>query len=694
MIFADFPRYLKATVSRNLQGRIGQIRVGVLSCEHDLDPVRRPDSASAAGVPRRDVMEVIVGTAGHIDHGKTALVKALTGVDADRLPEEKRRGITVDLGFAEMTIGDAHFGFVDVPGHERFVKNMLAGASGIDIVMLVIAANEGVMPQTREHFDICRLLGVKNGVIVLTKTDLVDTETLEFAQLEAAELVANSFLDHAPVINLSAQTGNGIDQLKDELLLMSRRLPTRDDKLAARLPIDRSFSVKGFGAVVTGTLASGDITESSEMELFPQRKRVRVRGLQTHGRAAKSVKAGNRVAVNLGGIDHSEITRGMTLVTSDTLRLTQIIDTEVEVLPGATKPLRSRQRVRLHIGTTEELARVQVLNDSGVIAPGESGFVQIRTEKPIVTIPGERFILRSYSPQATIAGGQIIDAFAVKYRRKEFAAVNQHLTSLRDAGGDDAARVNLMVKAEGKVGLSFADIRARTGLRETVLRTLIKAGIQERTIVDAGGRYLSPTAFDSLSLATKKAVADFHKREPLARGMSRETLRERIFAFVPEEIFQTVISALETEGKIVSEMETIRSAVYVAEFSPAETVLNEKVRAVFSNAGLAVPKLDDALAEAVSRTHFTTQEARKFFQRFVDTGEIVKVTDELYFAREVIERLVAAMRDAAAATVDRAIDVPRFKEIAGVSRKYAIPLLEYFDRSRVTQRVGDKRIIL
>ena len=639
-------------------------------------------------------MEVIVGTAGHIDHGKTALVKALTGVDADRLPEEKRRGITVDLGFAEMTIGDAHFGFVDVPGHERFVKNMLAGASGIDIVLLVIAANEGVMPQTREHFDICRLLGVKNGVIVLTKTDLVDTETLELAQLEAAELVANSFLEHAPVINLSAQTGNGINQLKDELLSTSRRLPTRDDRFVARLPIDRSFSVKGFGAVVTGTLASGEITESSEMELFPQRRKVRVRGLQTHGRAAKSVGAGQRAAINLGSIDHAEITRGMTLVTSDTLRLTQVIDSEIEVLPGAAKPLRSRQRVRLHIGTTEELARVQVLNEGGVIAPGETCFVQIRTETPIVTIPGERFILRSYSPQATIAGGVVIDAYAAKHRRKDFEQVGHRLAGLRDAGEDDAAKVILMLNAEGKAGLSFADLCARTGLQSEILQTAIDAGVQSRLIVDGGGRYVNPNAFDALLVSTEKAVADFHKREPLSKGISREALREQVFAFVPDEIFQSVISVMESNGKIVSEKETVRSGQYKAEFSREEIALNDKLRSAYEQAGLEVPKLDEALAAAISGTKFTTQEARKFFQRFLDTGEIVKVTDEFYFSRDALDRLVSMMRKYADGTPDRVIDVARFKEIAGVSRKYAIPLLEYFDRSKITQRAGEKRIIL
>ena len=691
---AAFPDYFQATVSNCLQDRIGQERLDLLSCEYSPDIGRRPDSAPAYPLPDRYYMEIIVGTAGHIDHGKTALVKALTGVDADRLPEEKRRGITVDLGFAEMSAGGVHFGFVDVPGHERFVKNMLAGASGIDLVILVVAASEGVMPQTREHFAICRLLGIEAGVIALTKTDLVDAETLEMAELEVRELVANSFLEDAAIVGVSAHTGDGIDRVKDELLLAAKKMPARNDRLIARLPIDRSFSMKGFGAVVTGTLASGEIAEGAEMELMPQGRRVRVRGLQTHGRAAKFVTAGRRVAVNLGGIDHSEIVRGMMLAEPAMLRPTQIVDAWVEVLHDAPRPLRTRQRVRVHIGAAEELARIQVLNASGEIAVGDAGFAQIRLEKPIVAIPGERFIVRSYSPQTTIAGGQVVDAQAEKHRRKEFVAVDQQLADLKNAATDDAARVVRTLRPHENSGLSFQDLQARTGLRRDILRVAVDAGISSDSIVEAGGRYLNKSDLETLVTETERAVVDFHKREPLAKGMSREALRERNFPFLADEVFRAVISKLEADGKIVSELETVRAATYRAEFSAAETQLNEKIRSIFRDAGLEVPKLDIALTAAIAGTSFTPQQARKFFQRFVDTGEIVKVTDEFYFAREVIDRLIATMRDAAAGTADRSVDVSRFKEIAGVSRKYAIPLLEYFDRSRVTQRSGDRRIIL
>ena len=639
-------------------------------------------------------MEVIVGTAGHIDHGKTALIKALTGVDADRLPEEKRRGITVDLGFAEMSIGDVHFGFVDVPGHERFVKNMLAGAAGIDLVILVVAASEGVMPQTREHFDICRLLGIKAGIIALTKVDLVDPETLGLAQLEVEDLVADSFLENAPIIGVSVRTGVGIDRLKDELCKTIAKLPSRNNRFVARLPIDRSFSMKGFGAVVTGTCASGEIGDEAEMELFPQCRKVRVRGIQTHGRAARSVKAGQRVAINLGGIAHSEITRGMTLAEPGTLRLTQIVDAEIEVLSGAARPLRSRQRVRIHIGAAEELARIQILNDNGEIAPGETGYAQIRMEKPVVAVSGERFIVRSYSPQATIGGGQVIDALAEKHRRKDFREVTLRLDGLCLAGDNDDARIILLVNGLPMAGASFGDLQARTGLRDEILRDAIAAGIKSGYVVDAGNRYLSLTGFAALSLATEKAIADFHISQPLAKGMPREALRDRIFDTLPEEVFSVVISALESKGSIVSAKETIRSATFRTEFSAAELILNEQIRAIFVNAGLAVPKLDDALIDAVSGTNFSTQDARRFFQTFLDSGEIIKVTDEYYFLCEAIDRLITKMQNYADGTTDRLIDVPHFKELAGVSRKYAIPLLEYFDRSKITRRIGDKRLIV
>ncbi len=639
-------------------------------------------------------MDVIVGTAGHIDHGKTALIKALTGIDADRLPEEKRRGITVDLGFAESMTGDVHFGFVDVPGHERFVKNMLAGVSGIDIVMLVIAADEGVMPQTREHFDICRLLGIRSGIVVLTKTDLAEADVLELAKMEAAELVAGSFLDKAPVIEVSSRTGRGVDELKAALVAATLRLPKKIDRTVMRLPIDRSFSVKGFGTVVTGTLSSSSISEGAELAISPDGDLVRARGLQTHGRSAAEVTAGQRVAVNLGGIDHSSVIRGMVLTERDVLRPTQILDARVEVLAGAAKPLRTRQRLRIHIGTVEALARVQVLNAEGSVAPGKKDLIQIRIEVPVTAVPGERFIARSYSPQITIAGGIVIDTFAAKHRRKDIEASRMQLLALMSAHDELAQTVFLHISGAGGAGLSYSELQARTGLRREFLSDAIDAGVTGRKIVAAGERYITRQDLDRLCTSALTIIGEFHKQERLAKGISRDALAAKGFKHLPPEIFHTSLAELQEKCLVIAEREIIRLASHHTDLPPAEAELGRKILAKYEQLGLEVTKLGDALAETTAGTAFAPKDVRRVFQTFVESGEIVKVTDEFYFAKGIITKLIGDLRGFAASSGDRLIDVSKFKDIAGVSRKYAIPLLEYFDRERITRRAGDRRLIL
>jgi selenocysteine-specific elongation factor len=373
---------------------------------------------------------IVIGTAGHIDHGKSSLVQALTGKNPDRLPEEKRRGITIDLGFADLDLGDLRVGFVDVPGHERFVKNMLAGAHGIDAVALVIAADEGVMPQTREHFDICRLLGVVHGLVVITKTDLVEEEMLSLVRAEAEDLVAGSFLAGAPTIAVSAKTGFGLDELRATLRQVAAETPARSADFVTRLPIDRVFTMKGFGAVVTGTLVSGQISVGDELELLPPGARVRVRGVQVHGAAVRTASAGQRTAVNLAGVELSEIERGMVLAEAGRLATTQILDVQLNVLKSAPRALRTRARVRVHIGSAEALGRVRVLNLSGEIAPGESAFAQLRLEAPVVALHDERFIIRSYSPAITIAGGVVLDPLATKHRGRELIKTEARLNEL------------------------------------------------------------------------------------------------------------------------------------------------------------------------------------------------------------------------------------------------------------------------
>ncbi|MDT7541855.1 MAG: selenocysteine-specific elongation factor [Acidobacteriota bacterium] len=636
---------------------------------------------------------VIVGTAGHIDHGKTSLVRALTGVDADRLPEEKRRGITIDLGFAELDMGDVRVGFVDVPGHERFVKNMLAGAHGIDSVALVVAADEGVMPQTREHFEIARLLDVRSGLVVITKIDAVEAEMIELVRSEIEELAAGSFLEGAPVVAVSSRTGEGLDELKRTLREMALRAPARSSESVARLPVDRSFTMRGFGAVATGTLVAGEIVEGEELDLLPTDVRARVRGIQVHGRATKRAEAGQRTAVNLAGVEASQVARGMTLAPAGRLRPTQVIDVLLEVLASAPRPLRSRARVRVHIGAAEVLARVQTLEDAGEIAVGARGFAQLRLESPIVALPGERFIIRSYSPQRTIAGGVVLDAFAVRQRGRERRVARARLSAL--ATSDGAGRLTLFVANAGERGLTRADLAARTGWRDEVLDEALGEAKQGGSLVEAEGIFLAREIFDRFIAASVAQVEAHHGREPLQRGLARETLRERVFARVAPEVFRTALTEAERVGLLVAERDVVRAASYSLELSTEDEQLREWLEQVYRDAALELPTLDEAFARVSEGRRINREHARKILQLLIESGALARVAADLFVHRDALESLVVALRDhAATRAADRLIDVATFKEIAGVSRKYAIPLLEYLDRERITRRAGDQRVVL
>jgi selenocysteine-specific elongation factor len=635
---------------------------------------------------------IIVGTAGHIDHGKTALVRALTGVDADRLPEEKRRGITIDLGFAELDLNDVRLGFIDVPGHERFVKNMLAGAHGIDVVALVIAADEGVMPQTREHFDICRLLGVRLGLVIITKTDMVDEELLALVHAEAEELVKGSFLEGSPMLSVSARTGAGLEELKAVLREVALQVPARPIEMVAHLPVDRAFTMRGFGAVVTGTLVAGEIAEGSEMELLPASLHVRVRGLQVHGKRVERAVAGQRVAVNLGGVDVSQVERGMVLAPLGRLQPTQILDVQVDVLDSAPRPMRSRSRVRVHLGAAEVLARVRVLEEAGEIEQGGSGFAQLRLESQVVALPHERFIIRSYSPQRTIAGGRILDPHAAKHRGREVRAARSRLETL--ATGDRMDEFIVFVEMSAERGLRRSEIAARTGWTDEVLDEVARRTLIDDKLFEADGVFIGKSSFERLSHELVEEVEGHHEREPLARGLLRETLRERRFARAAPEIFRAVMAHLERAGAIISEKEIVRAASHNLSLSTEDAALRDRLEKVYRDAQLEAPTFDEALAR-VNVPQAAREHARKIFQLLIDAGLLVRVSQDLFFHRAALDALIAKLRDYACEhEPERLIDVPTFKEIAGISRKYAIPLLEYFDRERITRRAGDKRIIL
>lgn len=637
---------------------------------------------------------IVVGTAGHIDHGKTALVRALTGVDADRLKEEKERGITIDIGFADLVSGDTHFGFVDVPGHERFVKNMLAGAHGIDLVMLVVAADEGVMPQTREHFDICRLLEVKSGIVALTKVDLIDDEELlQLVESEVAEFVQGSFLEGAPVLRASSKTGQGIDELKKVLARLAARVTERDERAVARLPIDRVFTIKGFGTVVTGTLIAGKVRVGDELDLLPSPgRRARARGLQVFGRPVQEAKAGERTAVNLQGLEVSEIERGQVLAPSGRLQAGSMLDVSLQLLKSAPRPLRNRARARLHLGTAEALARVVILGATQ-LAPGESGFAQLRLETPVMALPGDHFIIRSYSPAATIGGGIVIDSLPHKHRLREGALVGAQLDKL--ALADESERIGLLVEQSGEQGMGQAQIAARSGSADDAIKRAVEALEKSRRIVVADRNpplLIARSAFEGLAKRATALLKEYHKKSPLESGMGREELRERIFAHLPPEIFRAVIGQLVDRRELVAEKDLLRLSTHRIALTPEEEAAKNHLAEIYARAGLQPISLEEAITRAAPQFGIDPGRAQRFAQMLIAGGELVRVSD-LIFHREALASLRSVIQGFKAEKGAR-IDVGAFKDLTGVSRKYAIPLLEYLDRQRVTRRVGDAREIL
>jgi selenocysteine-specific elongation factor len=631
---------------------------------------------------------VIVGTAGHIDHGKTALVRALTGINTDRLKEEKLRGITIDIGFANLTLGQVRLGFVDVPGHERFVKNMLAGAHGIDLVLLVIAADEGIMPQTREHFDICRLLNVKSGLIALTKSDLVEAELIEIARSEIEEFVRGSFLEGAPIIPVSSRTGEGIQELKRALAEVAERVEPKTAQAISRLPIDRAFSIKGFGTVVTGTLIAGQISAGDELEVLPSRLRTRARNIQVHGKDADRAVAGQRTAINLQGIDVDQVQRGMVLAPPGRLEPTLMVDARLILLQSAGKPLANRARVRFHHGTAEVMARILLLESSPTIEPGQSQLAQLRLEGPIAAFPGDRFIIRSYSPQITIGGGQIIDPMPEKHRLKDSAAAS-YLRRLERA--DPVERIAIFVDMAGKRAMTSAEIAARTGATdeqiEAAARSLTGSGrvIQALT---APLILISNRAYGQLVERVMAALSDHHSREPLALGISREELRERVFGGLRPEIFRTVIARLSEEGKIAAERDLIKLSSHKPDLTGANLDAKAKLEATLKGAGLQALTLE----EAARSTQIPMDLARKLCNLLIAEGRLIRIADFLFHSDQ-IEDLKSRLK--ARKSISNRIDIAAFKEITGgLTRKYAIPLLEYLDRERITRRIGNEREIL
>ncbi|MDR3701707.1 MAG: selenocysteine-specific translation elongation factor [Candidatus Sulfopaludibacter sp.] len=613
---------------------------------------------------------IIIGTAGHIDHGKTALVKALTGIDADRLEEEKRRGITIDLGFAHLQLTPAlRLGFVDVPGHERFVKNMLAGVGGIDLVLFVIAADESIKPQTREHFDICRLLGIPRGIIALTKADLVDADLLGLVKLEVEELVAGSFLEGAPMVPVSSVTGAGLEELRKELARTAATVPEKNAGGHFRLPIDRVFSVKGFGTVATGTLISGSVEKESEVEVYPAGRRLRVRGVEVHGSKAERAVAGQRTALNLADIEAADLKRGDVLSEPGVFQPVQHLDCRLELL-GSAKPLKHRAPVHFHSGTAEIEAEVRLFGGAATLPPGATAYARVVLREPALVLPGDRFIIRMFSPVVTIGGGVAIDIGERRYRRTDDVA-----------GRLENLGVGRLVR-EAEFGMGMAELVARTG---KLPREIAAAAAQAPLIAVPQPQpwYVDRAWFQSARERLVRAVKEFHRANPLLPGMARQDLRSRELPGAPLFVLDALLAGAK---ELVVEGETVRSRGHTLVLRQDEEEARGSIERAFEQAGLAAP----AMAEVLAKSGVEPKRARSLLEILLREKRLVRVNEELVFHRAAIEEL----RRMLAPRRGTRFQVGAFKEWTGISRKYAIPLLEFLDREHVTRREGDERLVL
>lgn len=630
---------------------------------------------------------IILGSAGHIDHGKTTLIKALTGVDCDRLKEEKRRGITIELGFTSLTLPSGRqVGIIDVPGHEKFVKNMVAGVGGIDAVLLVIAADEGVMLQTREHLDICSLLSIKKGLVVLTKTDLVDEEWLALVQEDIKSFVQGSFLEAAPIIPVSSETGSGINEFLSALENLVLGIDERPSAGFFRLPVDRVFSMKGFGTVVTGTILAGKVSAGDEVEILPGKISARIRGVQVHNKQAESTTAGHRTALNFQGLEKTAIKRGDVITYPDTIIPAQKAVARFEHLKNSPRPLKNRSRVRFHSGTAEITSRVLLLN-SDELAPGQSDFIQLVFETPAVLLPHDRYVLRSYSPVNTIGGGEILDNLPPKLKRFSEDTL-QRLAVLKE--WDLKEVVLLFCKEAGEEGIAFSRLQARCGLQAEKLHGLLDKMLAAETIIAFAKKPLQIT-FPAVLAEIEKGILDqlqnFHTKNPLNPGLLKEELKTGLPKATNPKLYSFAIEKLVEKGRITMSKEFLSLAEHKPVLQDSQKDLSKKILACYKSAGSTPPTKRELIEKLGSREKETTA----MLNHLTREGALVKLNEELFYEAGQLDRLIS--QTTAHLEKNGEITIKSFKDLTGLSRKFMIPVLEYMDKSKITLRMGDKRVL-
>ncbi|MBF0242366.1 MAG: selenocysteine-specific translation elongation factor [Desulfamplus sp.] len=631
--------------------------------------------------------QLILGTAGHIDHGKTSLIRALTGIETDRLKEEKERGITIELGFASITLSDGNVvGIVDVPGHEKFVKNMVAGASGIDLVVMTIAADEGVMPQTREHIEICSLMGIKYGFIAMTKIDLVDEELMELALEDIRGFVKGTFLEDVPIVPISSTTGEGLDLFRTTLDKICDKIPERPFSPIFRLPVDRVFSMKGFGTVITGTLASGKVDVGETIMVFPSLITSKVRGIQVHGQSVDSVSAGTRTAINFQGLDKELVNRGDILSSPDALIPSYMVDANLHYLPSSSKPAKARTRVRFHSGTSEIMGNV-ILLDRDELMPGDTAPVQIRLENPVCCMSGDRFVIRSYSPVKTIGGGEILNPAPKKHK-----LFNQEIIAGLNALADNETEKGILffISQGGFNGVSFAELRIMTNIADKRLDSTLQKMLASRQIIQTDKDrkiFVYGEVVDNLCKDIVAKLEQYHKDNPLKESMSKEELKTKFRAFKDKDskLFPLVVARLVKDGAIVQEANSIRLASHKVALQVDLQAVKEKIANIYQTTALTPPFFRDVCNEV----NVDQKVARDVLQMLIDEKRVIKTKDDLYFDAKSMADLESKLVEFLQNRVE--ITTPQFKDMTGVSRKYVIPIIEYFDSVNLTIRVGDTR---